>query len=310
MDGSETVRRIQQFARLRPDEQFVGVDVNTIVQEAVAIIRPRWEEKTTHENRPLDLKLDLGPVPPVSGRPAALTEVLTNLMLNAIDAMPEGGTLAVSTRPQEGAVVITVTDTGVGMTDAVRRRIFEPFFSTKGESGSGLGLAMSYSIVKRHSGDISVASEPGRGTTFTMVFPAASQATVAPPPSSPPRPRRAARVMVVDDEPQVLATLAELLRTQGHQVTAAPGGRDALAMYRPGGFDVVLTNIGMAGMNGWEVAERVRAIDRAVPLVFITGWGLREEDNARLAALGVTRCLFKPVRPAELDAAIQATLPA
>jgi PAS domain S-box-containing protein len=310
MDGSETVRRIQQFARLRPDEQFVSVDVNRIVQEAVAIIRPRWEEKTTHENRPMDLKLDLGPVPPVSGRPAALTEVLTNLMLNAIDAMPEGGTLAVSTRQQDGSVVITVTDTGTGMPEEVRRRIFEPFFSTKGESGSGLGLAMSYSIVKRHSGEITVESQPGRGATFTLVFPAASQAAAAPPAASAPRPRRAARVMVVDDEPQVLATLAELLRTQGHQVTAAPGGRDAVELFRPGGFDVVLTNIGMAGMNGWEVAERIRAADRRVPLVFITGWGLREEDNARLVELGITRCLFKPVRPAELDAAIQATLSA
>jgi CheY-like chemotaxis protein/anti-sigma regulatory factor (Ser/Thr protein kinase) len=256
----------------------------------------------------MDLKLDLGSVSPVSGRPSALTEVLTNLMLNAIDAMPEGGTLAVGTRQQDADVVITVTDTGIGMAEEVRRRIFEPFFSTKGESGSGLGLAMSYSIVKRHSGEITVDSEPGRGATFTLVFPAASQAAAAPPTASAPRPRRAARVMVVDDERQVLATLAELLRTQGHQVTAAPGGRDAVELFRPGGFDVVLTNIGMAGMNGWEVAERIRAIDRTVPLVFITGWGLREEDNARLASLGITRCLFKPVRPAELDAAIQATL--
>jgi PAS domain S-box-containing protein len=310
VDGAETVRRIQQFARLRPDEQFVAVDVNQIVQEAVAIIRPRWEEKTAQENRPLDLQLDLGGVPPVSGRPAALTEVLTNLMLNAIDAMPEGGTLIITTRRQEATAVITVRDTGTGMSESVRRRIFEPFFSTKGEGGSGLGLAMVYSIVKRHGGEIHVESEPGRGATFTLLFPAASHPTTAAMPPRDPEPHRAARVLVVDDDPQVLATLSELLRSLGHAVTSARSGAEALGGYQPGQFDVVLTNIGMAGMNGWEMAAQLRARDREVALLFITGWGLREEDSGRLAALGVKRCLFKPVRPAELDAAIQAALAA
>jgi PAS domain S-box-containing protein len=307
IDGSETVRRIQQFARLRPDEQFVSVDVNQTVQDAVAIIRPRWEEKTARENRPLDLRLDLRAAGRVSGRPAALTELMTNLMLNAIDAMPEGGTLSMATREGgDSTVVITVADTGIGMPEAVRRRIFEPFFSTKGEGGSGLGLAMAYSIVKRHGGDIRVESEPGRGTTFTLTFPTAREAT---PPSAAPaetQARRQARVLVVDDDSQVLATLAELLRSLGHTVTAVQSGAAALNAYAPGRFDAVLTNVGMAGMNGWEVAERLRAIDRSVPLLFITGWGLREEDQARLNALKVHRCLFKPVRPADLDAALQA----
>ncbi len=308
IDGSETVRRIQQFARLRPDEQFVPVDVNQIVQEAVAIIRPRWEEKTAHDNRPLELQLDLGATRPLSGRPSALTEVMTNLMLNAIDAMPEGGVLAVSSRCHDAGVVITVKDTGVGMPEAVRRRIFEPFFSTKGDEGSGLGLAMVYSIVKRHGGEIHVESEPGRGTAFTLQFPLASQPATPAAPTGGSAARRTARVLVVDDDPQVLGTLGELLRSLGHTVTTARSGAEALAGYAPGRFDIVLTNIGMAGMNGWEVAERLRAVDRAVPLLFITGWGLREEDHARLASLGIKRCLFKPVRPAELDTAIQAAL--
>jgi PAS domain S-box-containing protein len=311
LDGSETVRRIQQFARLRPDEQFVPVDLNRIVHEALAIVRPRWDEKIAQENRRLDLRLDLGAVPPVSGRPAALTESLTNLFLNAIDAMPEGGVLSVSTRREGESAVVTVADTGIGMTEAVRRRIFEPFFSTKGEGGSGLGLAMVYSIVKRHGGDIRVESEPGRGTVFTLVFPAATDRR--PEPSGPPSsagPRRRARVLLVDDDPQVLRVLDETLRSLGHAVTALPSAPAALAAYRPGQFDVVLTNVGMAGMNGWEFAERLRASDPRVPLLFITGWGLREEDSARLEALAVQRCLYKPVKPADLDGAIQAALPA
>jgi CheY-like chemotaxis protein len=191
------------------------------------------------------------------------------------------------------------------MPETVRRRIFEPFFSTKGEAGSGLGLAMAYSIVKRHAGEIRVESEPGQGATFTISFPAAAETAEPAAAAERTGPRHAARVLVVDDDPQVLATLAELLKSLGHQVTAAHSGPGALEAHVRGRFDVVMTNIGMAGMNGWELAERLRAVDRQVALIFITGWGLREEDHTRLGTLKVLKCLFKPVRPADLDEAIQ-----
>src|SRR6185369_8842698 len=156
VDGAETVRRIQQFARLRPDEQFVSVDVTHIVENAAAITRPRLAERMAHDNRRLEVRLNLARVPNIHGRPAALTELMTNLILNAMDAMPEGGTLSIETREDVDGVVIVVADTGIGMSETVRRRIFEPFFSTKGEGGSGLGLSMVYSIVKRHQGEIAV----------------------------------------------------------------------------------------------------------------------------------------------------------
>ena len=309
MDGSETVRRIQQFARLRPDEQFLTVDVNQIVQDAVAITRPRWEEKIAHDSRPLDLSLSLNASHTIHGRPAALTELLTNLILNAMDAMPEGGTLTIATETQDGLVAIIVRDTGIGMPEGVRRRIFEPFFSTKGDAGSGLGLSMSYSIVRRHGGDVRVESEPGHGTTFTLTFPSwrVPETTVTPP--SPVTARRAARVLLVDDEPQVLATLTELIESAGHAVTPWGSAAAALQAYVTGRFDVVLSNVGMAGMNGWDFTERLRAVDTKVPVLFITGWGMRDEEKVRLNALNVRRCLFKPVRPDELDAAIQDALP-
>jgi PAS domain S-box-containing protein len=308
MDGSETVRRIQQFARLRPDEQFMPVDVNQIVQDAIAITRPRWEEKIAHDSRPLHLKLDLRADELIHGRPAGLGEVMTNLILNAMDAMPEGGTLLISTRRRDQQVVVSVADTGIGMPDTVRRRIFEPFFSTKGEAGSGLGLAMTYSIVRRHGGDIHVESEPGKGTTFTLAFPTAQPASEESAPVRRGGARQTARVLVVDDEPQVLDTLTQLIKSAGHTVTGLGSGAAALRAYATGQFDVVLSNIGMAGMNGWDFVERLRALDRTVPVLFITGWGLREEERIRLARLRVHRCLFKPVRPEELDSAIQDAL--
>src|SRR5262249_26676819 len=308
LDGSETVRRIQQFARLRPEERFMPVDVNHIVEDAVAITRPRWEEKIAHDSRPMDLRLDLRAREHIHGRSAALTEVMTNLILNAMDAMTDGGTLTITTKDVADTVLITVTDTGVGMPEHVRRRVFEPFFSTKGESGSGLGLSMAYSIIRRHGGEIRVDSEPNRGATFTLVVPCASDTPAAPAATSETTPRRSARVLLIDDEPQVLSALTELLQAAGHEVSAAAGGAAALKIYTPGRYDIVMTNVGMAGMNGWEVAERVRAVDARVPVVFITGWGLREEERARLSALRVQRCLFKPVRPDELDAAVQAAV--
>ena len=309
VDGAETVRRIQQFARLRPDGPPVGVDVNQSVHDAVAMIRPRLEEKIARDNRPLDLRLDLGTIETINGRPAALTELMTNLLLNALDAMPDGGTLTVSTRGEPGRhVVLTVTDTGIGMPEAVRRRIFEPFFSTKGEGGSGLGLSMVYAIVRRHGGDIRVDSEPGRGATFTLTFPVASEPVGAEPDSALPRARRPARVLLVDDDSKVLGTLTEILRSVGHTVTAAASGGAALTAYEPGRFDVVLTNLGMAGMNGWELAERVRRVDADIAILLITGWGLRDEEHGRLKTLKIKKCLFKPVRPGELDSAIQDAL--
>jgi two-component system cell cycle sensor histidine kinase/response regulator CckA len=310
-DGSETVRRIQQFARLRPDEQFVPVNVNDVVRDAVAITRPRWEEKHARGRHAMHLDLALGDAPLISGRPAALTEVMTNLILNAMDAMPEGGTLTISTGTGRGrAAVIAVRDTGIGMPEITQRRIFEPFFSTKGESGSGLGLSMAYSIVKRHGGEIEVESAPGAGTTFTMVFAADPAAVPAPPRPEPTGERRPARILLVDDEPKVRDTLAELLASHGHTVTPVAGGHAALGEYQPGRFDAVLTNLGMAGMNGWELAERLRAADEHVTILFVTGWGLREEEMSRMESLRVSRCLFKPVRPEDLDAALRAVLPA
>jgi len=283
--------------------------MNEIGEEAVAITRPRWEEKIAQENRPLDLRLDLGTIPPMSGRPAALTELMTNLILNAIDAMPDGGTLSITTRrAEDGGVTATVADTGVGIPEAVSRRIFEPFFSTKGEGGSGLGLAMVYSIVTRHGGDIRVDSEPGHGAAFTLTFPSGTLSTGPETVVRSTGAHRHARVLVIDDDPQVLATFTDSLQGYGYAITALPSGTAALDAYARGRFDVILTNVGMAGMNGWDFAERLRAIDPDVAVLFITGWGLREEDYARLNTLGVKRCLFKPVQPDELDSAIQSAL--
>jgi len=307
--GAETVRRIQKFARLRPEEAFIALDLDQVIRDALAITRPRWEEKKIKAGLPLQLELERGAVPVVMGRPAELNEVVTNLILNAIDAMPQGGTLTIRTRRHgDRQVVFTVQDTGIGMTDEVRKRIFDPFFTTKGEEGTGLGLPVSYQIVKRHGGEMRVDSQPGGGTTFTVTLPVGTVAGFSEPPETDPANDRKARILLVDNDPQVMTILGEMLRDAGHEVRSAGSGNDALQAFSPGAFDLVMTNIGMVGMNGWELAERLRKRDPRVPLVFITGWGMQEQDHARCRGLGLSAVLFKPVRPADLRKTIQQAL--
>jgi PAS domain S-box-containing protein len=307
--GAETVRRIQKFARLRPEEAFVALDLNQVVRDSLAITRPRWEEMKVKGGLPLQLELQLGSIPVVMGRPAELHEVVTNLVLNAIDAMPQGGTLRIRTHSEsQRYVVLTVADTGIGMTEAVRKQIFDPFFTTKGEQGTGLGLSVSYSIVKRHGGEMHVETRPAGGTTFSITLPVGITTAAEPPPGVESPADRKGRILLVDNDPQVMTILGEMLNDAGHHVLPVASGAEAVRVFVPGGFDLVMTNIGMAGMNGWEVAERIRARDPKVPLIFVTGWGLHEEDQARCRGLGVTSLLFKPVRPPELHRAVQNAL--
>ncbi|PWU23662.1 MAG: hypothetical protein C5B48_08185 [Candidatus Rokuibacteriota bacterium] len=307
--GAETVRRIQKFARLRPEEAFVALDLDQVIRDALAITRPRWEDKTAKVGVPLELDLDLGGVPPIMGRPAELNEVVTNLILNAIDAMPEGGTLRIAThQDRDRHVVLVVTDTGIGMAEDVRDRVFDPFFTTKGEEGTGLGLSVSYSIVQRHGGEMRVDSRPGAGTTFTVRLPIGTPTHPEAPTGTEPIGNRTGRILLVDNDYQVMTILEEMLRGSGHRVVAVGGGAEALRSFEPRGFDLVVTNIGMTGMNGWELAERLRERDPGTPVVLITGWGMHEKDLARCRELGIASLLFKPVRPSELHTAVQRAL--
>jgi PAS domain S-box-containing protein len=309
--GAETVRRIQKFARLRPEEPFVSMDLNQVVRDSLAITRPRWEEKKVKGGVPLQLELELGPVPMVMGRPAELNEVITNLVLNAIDAMPRGGTLHIRTRLGDHRhAVITVADTGMGMSDDVRKRVFDPFFTTKGEEGTGLGLSVSHSIVERHGGDLRVDSHPGQGTTFTITLPIGMSQTGESPPGGETRGERKGRILLVDNDPQVLSILGEMLKDAGHHVLPVPSGAEALRVFVPSGFDLVITNVGMPEMSGWDLAERLRLGDPNVPVIFITGWGLQEEDQARCRRLGISALLFKPVPPHDLHRTVQVALAA
>src|SRR2546425_1977284 len=182
LDGAQTVRRLQEFTRIRRDQQrFVAVDLNEVVRGALEITQSRWREETRSRGVAVDVQTSLSSLPGVAGDPAELREAMTNLILNAVDAMPEGGTLTLTTAVAHGEVVVTVADSGVGIPEAIRAKIFDPFFTTKGPQGTGLGLSMTYGILSRHGGRLTGGSHVGRGTAFPPAFAPGA----APPPAGP-----------------------------------------------------------------------------------------------------------------------------
>ncbi|HXJ84866.1 MAG TPA: GAF domain-containing protein, partial [Candidatus Methylomirabilis sp.] len=260
LDGALTVRRLQDFTRIRRDHPAVPVDLNEVVRHTLDATESTWRQETRSRGVHLEVRTSLSPaLPMVSGDPAELREGLTNVILNALDAMPGGGTLTLRTSATDGEVEIAVTDTGGGIPPGIRDRVFDPFFTTKGPKGTGLGLSMTYGILARHGGRITVESEEGRGSTFRLIIPAVP---FAPEPPAPPRPVPAAppllRVLVVDDEEVVAAVLGDMVASAGHHVEITSSGPEALGRFEVEHFDVVMTDLAMPDMTGWEVARTIK----------------------------------------------------
>jgi CheY-like chemotaxis protein len=291
-DGADTVRRIQEFTRTRRTRAFERVDLGAIAREVVELTRPRWEVEGQSRGVGYEFTVE-GAAPPVAGRPEELREVLTNLLTNAVDAMPEGGRCVVLLEAEGDWAVVSVRDTGVGMEEDMRRRVFEPFFTSKGPRGTGLGLAVSWGIITRHGGTIEVESVPGEGSTFVVRLPIpvtlpdpVAGAVLAPA-------ARPARVLIIEDEPEVQAVLADMLREAGYDVVVAKDGTEGLERVEHEAMDIVLSDISMPGLSGWDVAARLRARFPTVPLGFVTGWG-DQLDPERLARMGVSFVIAKP----------------
>jgi signal transduction histidine kinase/CheY-like chemotaxis protein len=307
-DGAKTVKRIQDFARQRRDHDFALVSVDQILMDASEITRPRWKNCAEASNIHITLELQIGSHALVMGDDSELREVLVNMVFNAIDAMPEGGTLSLTTRTVDESVVIKVVDTGVGMYPEVRSRIFDPFFTTKGKAGLGLGLAVSFGIIRRHGGTIEVESRYGNGTEFRIILPLARMADksvkeiecVATALSQPglsasttraDRPQT--RLLVVDDEDFVRDLLRDILEGEYCDVYLAESGSDALSLFNEVQFDGVFTDVGMPGMSGWELAREIRKTNPRIPIAVITGWGEAVGSNEQKAA-GVDWIIAKP----------------
>jgi signal transduction histidine kinase/ActR/RegA family two-component response regulator len=289
-DGAKTIRRIQDFARQRRDHDFQLVDVSQLLLDVGEITRPRWKDWAEALNVHISLDLQLHCNAPIMGDESELREVLVNMVFNAVDAMPQGGILTLAAEENREAVELSVRDTGTGMTEDVRLRIFDPFFTTKDKSGMGLGLAVSYGIIRRHEGAVEVESEVGRGTEFRVRLPIAENAVNNQPVVEAPLATARSsqfhqtRILVVDDQEHVRDLLRDILEQEGCQVTVATGGHEALSLFDGHNFDAIFTDVGMPVMNGWELSEAVRERSKDIPLAVITGWGEAVGSYERKAA--------------------------
>lgn len=280
-DGRETVRRIQEFARTSQDRDFFPVDLSEILQDAIEMTRSYWDAEARRRNVQIRLETDTPSVSPILGKESELREVFTNLVLNAVDAMPRGGTLRVSCGEHGGVVRASVADSGVGMTEEIRRHLFDPFFTTKGQAGTGLGLSMVYGIIGRHDGEISVQTALGKGTKFVLEFPLAAERIVGDVVdfNEPETKGTPSRILVIDDEQDIVEILEEALRAEGHEVETALSGEDGLKKAAVSRYDLVFTDLGMPDLSGWDVAARLRDLRPPVPVVLVTGWGASIEEN-------------------------------
>ncbi len=289
-DGAKTIRRIQDFARQRRDHDFQLVDVSQLLLDVGEITRPRWKDWAEAINVHISLDLQLHCNAPIMGDESELREVLVNMVFNAVDAMPQGGILTLAAEEHNEIVEISVRDTGTGMNEDVRLRIFDPFFTTKDKSGMGLGLAVSYGIIRRHEGTVEVESEVGRGTNIRLQLPVAENvagnqlvdevvATALPLGQS-----SQTRILVVDDQEYVRDLLRDILEKEGCKVTVAAGGHEALSLFDKEDFDAIFTDVGMPVMNGWELSQAVRERNNDIPLAVITGWGEAVGSHERKAA--------------------------
>jgi PAS domain S-box-containing protein len=272
-DAAATVRRIQTFARKSPAKEFEIVDVRTLLNDAVEITRTRWENEARIRGLEYEVKLEADHVCSTYGSASELREVFVNLIVNAVDAMPKGGKLSIKCRSQEDALQLQFKDDGLGMPEDIRQKIFEPFFSTKGAHGTGLGLSVSHSIIERHEGSISVSSEPGKGTVFTITLPLKTRSTCVTDDLLPKDDQPALDILVVDDEAPVRETLAEMLVAANHRVEIAEGGQQAIQKLRKKTFDFVFTDLAMPEMDGWETARAIRNKWPDVKIVLVTGYG-------------------------------------
>ena len=299
-DAAQVVSRLRDFYRPREEgDVFAAVEINDLLEEIVPLTRPKWHGQALETGRAIRLDLELMKVPPVRGNGAELREVFTNLVFNAVDAMPQGGTITLRTAALAEAVQIEVTDTGTGMTAEVRQRCLEPFFSTKGEQGTGLGLAMVFGIIRRHDGTLEIESAPGGGTTFRLTLPCSRAASAE---SAAVRPMldRSLRVLVVDDEANAREVITEYLRSDGHRVTTAADGDEAMRRVMNDDFDLVITDLGMPGMDGIHLADAVHTIDPAQAVMLLTGFAFAPERQPK----SVNCVLKKPLARAELRSAL------
>ena len=303
-DATHFVSRIRNFSRpAEADELRAPLEVNALCEQAIAFTTPKWKTKARAIGATIEVRTEFTDVPQVLASAPELRESLTNLIFNAVDAMPSGGTITVATRADGPNVRIDIRDTGIGMTGEEAARCLEPFFTTKGDHGTGLGLAVVYGIIQRHGGTIEIASEKGAGTTFSLLLPATDQKAAASDTDEQSAVNRTLSILVVDDQEIICELIAEHLSADGHRPVTASDSAEAFARFEAGGFDLLITDQSMPGVSGEQLARKIKERSPGTHVIMLTGFGDDLLSNGKPPE-GIDRILSKPVSSEELRRAI------
>jgi CheY-like chemotaxis protein len=298
-DARHIVQRLREIYK-EEEVDYQLVDLAKVVETSLALTTPKWKAEMNARGATVEMVTKFAKAPLIKGDVNELREALTNLIFNAVDAMPGGGTITLLLNAGRGrSVVLEVSDTGGGMDESALRHCIEPFFTTKGKQGTGLGLSMVNGIVQRHGGVMEIESKPGEGTTIRMRFPVPVEIEGVAEPELEPEVLDPMRVLIVDDDARSRNLILRILQADGHDVTAAGGGPEGLTMFGEKEFDLVITNRAMPLMSGDDVAGEISRIREGMPVIMLTGFGDAMNDAGELPA-GVTRVMTKPITSRDL----------
>ena len=300
-DGAFTVRRLQTFTGFRQKLETKSriSNIIAVVTDAIDLTKPKWKDECEKNGIFINTKLELQDTGPVSMHPSELREILTNLIFNSVDAMPEGGTITMRSCEKDSNVVLQIEDNGIGMSKDIKKRVFDPYFTTKDIGNSGLGLSVSFGLIVQAKGTITVDSKEGKGTTFRIALPISGTQEVSVTPTAESPETQPLKILAVDDEKQIVDLLATMLEGLGHKIIGVTDGQQALDYLDKEDFDLVITDLGMPVISGWDVAAKAKNKKAGLPVVLVTGWGA-EYESKDLTEAGIDAILNKPFRFDEL----------
>jgi CheY-like chemotaxis protein len=273
--------------------------VSEVVKDAIELTRPKWKDESEKNGIFINTKLDLHDTRPVSMHPAELREILTNMIFNAVDAMPEGGIITMRSHEKDSKVVLKIEDNGIGISKDIKKRVFDPYFTTKDIGNSGLGLSVSFGLIVQAKGTISVDSKEGKGTTFKIVLPISGTQEVSVAPTAESPETQPLKILAVDDEKQIVDLLSIMLDGLGHKIIGVSDGQQALNFLDKEDFDLVITDLDMPGISGLDVATKAKSKRAGLPVILVTGWSA-EYESKDLTGVGIDAVLSKPFRLDEL----------
>ena len=301
LDGAQTIKRIQDFTRQNTQTTFIPIDINEIIEDVLAITKARWKDEAEAAKIKINIAKNYGQGLPAKGDPSELREVFTNILLNALDAMPRGGDIHINTGIHNNWAYASVRDTGVGMSEPTKKKVFDPFFTTKGAKGNGLGMSIAYNIINNHGGRIMIDSHQGKGTEVVIELPATSSKSVTishkiqdtDPPLIDSYNKKKARILIIDDDLNIRMTLSDILTSQGHRVIEIAQAQEGVDIIQKKNPDLLITDLGMPDLTGWEVAKAAKKINPQLPVILITGWDVPLQEKP-LQKRGVDAILTKP----------------